>query len=36
MTIKNYLITQAYDYHILFENLNINFDSKKIIFLKVT
>ena len=34
MTIKNYLITQTCDYHILFENLNINFDSKQIIFLK--
>jgi len=34
MTIKNYLITQACDYHHLFEFLNINFDSKKIIFLK--
>ena len=34
MTIKNYLITQACDYHILFKNLNINFDSRKIIFLK--
>ena len=34
MTIKNYLITQASDYYHLFEYLNINFDSKKIIFLK--
>ena len=34
MTKNNYLITQAFDYHILFKNLNINFDSKKIIFLK--
>ena len=34
MTIKNYLITQPCDYHHLFKYLNINFDSKKIIFLK--
>ncbi len=34
MTIKNYLITQASDYHHLFEYLNIDFDNKKIIFLR--
>ena len=34
MTIKNYLITQPVIIIILFEYLNIDFDNKKIIFLK--